>query len=211
MRKRLAGTTLTLATLTLTATLALAACGGSDDGDGGGGGDGPSSPAGEAADGSGDAGADDAPVTSACPATAVTFTNLETGASGSLTAAIAKADVLGSAYLGYVADFGIGASEVTSFWPDVPAGNHVFVVQMTTLSGDPAPIETGSELTWDTGGTTFLVSHVTDTDRFDTALADDTNGSLTVTAATDDELCFEFDYRSNLVEVSGIVAAPIAR
>ena len=175
--------------------LALAACGGGDD-------------------------SADAPVptepaeppaaaTADCPATQLAFTNHETGTSGTATAALATADRMGSPYLAYAADHASEPSAVSSFYPTVPAGGNVVLVQFTTLSGEPAPYEPGMQLEWGQPGPTFLVIHVEGDQRFQTADEGQTSGTLTVTAAAADVLCFEVDYRDGTVEVAGTVAAPI--
>lgn len=184
--------------------LAVGACGGGGDG---------ADDDGSASGGEGGARDEQPAVDGSCGETALDFTSTATGASGTATSAVAVTRNDGALYNVYVADYELTEADVTSFYPEVPDGANVVLVQFTVFnaSGPLDPIAAGTEVDWAVGvddGLTFLVGHLTDDERFTEATNDTTEGRVTVTGVGE-RLCLDIDYRDEDKEVSGTVAATV--
>lgn len=174
---------------------------------------------GSSASGSG-AGSDDEPATVSdgeCVGTNLEFENLETGVSGTATAALAVADSARSQYTAHAADFEIGEDDLQSWRPEVPEGQNVVSIQVTVFvnedSPPPAPLEVGATLenglTLDTH--TFVVSHYRTDDAWQRTIdGDGVGGEMNVTAVGD-ILCFDIEFQDQEKRVVGTVEAPVFR
>lgn len=179
------------------AATALAACGGDDD------------------DSTAPAGSESTEnAAQECAATDLTFTNLETGVSGTATTALAKQTESGL-YTAYVADFDIDEDDLQWWRPEVPADGNVISVNLTVFNASepPGPVEADItlEATSEFDVLTFVAAHYSDEDEWShTDLLVDGPRTMTVTAVGD-TFCFEIDFVDQQKEFSGTVAAPVFR
>lgn len=183
------------------AATALVACGGDDD---------------DSSNESATDGGADTNTSSDCAGTDLSFTNLETGASGTATAALAERIFDGGLYTVHAADFDIDEDDLKSWRPEVPDGNNVITIQLTVFnaSDPPQPVEAGRtlEATIEPDVLTFVTRHFTADDDWSQADlgTEDLTRELSITAVGD-TFCFEIDYADQEKEISGTVAAPVFR
>ena len=147
-----------------------------------------------------------------CGGTELSFTNHETGVSGTATSALASIDSVAGNLMIHAADFEIEEGDLSSWRPDIPEGNNVITVTLTVFNPEddaPEPEEGMTlELTTEMNVVTFLLRHFShDEDWSQTQFNDDTFGELTLTTFNDEMVCFDLDFQDDVKSASGRVEA----
>lgn len=138
------------------------------------------------------------------------LTNAETGASTTLTEAVAISVADGAGYTVYAADYDF-EEEVTYFFdPEVPAEGNLAFISLTVFNaeGEVPPLEEGQVVPAGTAAGEHVLVFVHSTAEGEYGQSANPSGQATVTQVGD-RFCAEIDYRDDQKSLTGTVGAEV--